>query len=147
MKRTWLQMFVVASMLLLLAGCASRVAAPESVDTAMKEFPVRPDAAAIYVYRTAYDRRERGTTLYMDGRLVGNPRAATYFRLDAVPGRHVLHGASIDVGELAIYARPGSIYFVRLDVIGGHSHFTVERDDVARAQIQSCCRMLNATPG
>ena len=147
MRRIYLQLVLVVVALTVLDGCAYRRAAPEQVDAAMKEFPTRADAATIYVYRTIYDRRERGTTLFIDGQLVGNTRSGTYFRLDVVPARHVLHGASLDAGELAIYARPGHIYYVRHEVVAGHSRFSLERDDVARDQIRACCRMLTAVRG
>lgn len=147
MRSICLKLLLIVLALSVLGGCAFRRAAPAQLDADMKEFPTRPDAATIYIYRTVHDRRERGTTLYIDGRLVGNTRAGTYFRLEVVPARHVLHGTGLDAGELAVYARPGQIYFVRHDVVGRHSHFSLERDDLARAQIRSCCRMLTAARG
>ena len=147
MKRIYLQMFVAILALTALGGCAYRLAASEQEDAAMKSFPARVDAATIYVYRTVYDSREPAATLYMDGRLIGNTRNGTYYRLEAVPARHVLHGAGPDSGELAIYARPGQIYYVRHDVVGRQSRFSFERPDVAREQIRSCCVLLTAFGG
>ena len=147
MRCIYLRILLVVLALGVLDGCAIRRAAPVEVDAAMKDFPARPDAATIYVYRSVYDRRERGTTLYIDGQLVGNTRPGTYYRLEVVPARHILHGVGLDAGELAVHARAGQIYFVQHDVVGRHSLFTLQHDEVARARIRSCCRMLTAARG
>lgn len=132
----------------LVAACAATPEAPRDVDAEAKQFNTHPNAATIYVYRSYYTETAEQSVLYVDSRLVGQTLPGSYFRIDAVPGRHVLHGIGVDAGYLTLDARPGELYFVRLDVYAGHSHFRVEPEQLARAEIRACCAMLeNWTPG
>ncbi len=144
-------MFVVALTTVLLTACASTPQASRERDTEAKQFYTHPNAATIYVYRTNFNRFEQiddDSVLYLDNRLIGNTLPGAYFRIDAVPGRHVLHGIGHDSGQLTVDVRPGELYFVRLDVIGGHSNFRVEPERSGRSQLQACCALLeNWAPG
>ncbi|HET7158244.1 MAG TPA: DUF2846 domain-containing protein [Burkholderiales bacterium] len=134
--------------MLLLAACASTPQASRERDAAAKAFVTHPNAATIYVYRSPFNHLDANSTLYVDGRVIGSTLPGTYFRLDLVPGRHVLHGAGIDLGQFEIDARPGEIYFVSLAVIAGHSRFELIPDRIAREQIKACCALLeNWSPG
>jgi hypothetical protein len=65
-----------------------------------------------------------------------------------VPGRHVLHGTGIDNGKLALHTRPSELYFVSLNVLGGHSHFELVPDARGRGEVVACCvRLENWAPG
>ena len=132
----------------LLAACASTPQAPPSRDALAKEFLTHPNAATIYVYRSPFNDYESDSVLYMDGRLIGATLPGAYFRIDAVPGRHVLHGTAIDIGHLALDTRPGEIYYVSLDVHAGHSRFQLVPDRLAQERVRACCALLeNWTPG
>jgi len=148
MKSLWA---AVAALLLVTAGCASTPQASAERDADAKRFYTHPNAGTIYVYRSQFNRFEQlddDSTLYVDDRLIGNTIPGTYFRVDVVPGRHMLHGVGRDSGRLSVDVRPGELYFVRLDVMGGNSVFRLEPDRVGRAQIQACCALLeNWAPG
>ncbi|MGZ9037192.1 MAG: hypothetical protein ACXW12_08890 [Burkholderiales bacterium] len=134
--------------LALVGACASTPQAPLQADERAKEFAVHPSAATIYVYRSEWNTIDTGSVLYIDGRLIGATLPATYFRIDTVPGRHVLHGIGPDIGTIALDTRPGELYFVSVDVIGGHSHFSMVPPLPARDRIRDCCALLeNWAPG
>jgi hypothetical protein len=139
---------VAVAVAALLGACALTPNATPEADTAAKQFGVPPDATAIYVYRSPYNDLDANTILYLDGRLIGQTRAGTYFRLAAVPGRHVLHGTGIDLGEFELDARRGRVYVVEHEVIGGQSRFRVLPDEVGQQRVRACCALLEtAWPG
>lgn len=145
-QKGWSLLAAIA--LLALAACASTPQASSERDAEAKQFLTHPSAAAIYVYRSPFNSYDADSVLYIDGRLIGNTVAGTYFRIDTVPGRHVLHGMGLDAGQFEIEVRPGQTYFVSLDVIAGHSRFAYVPDRVGRERVQACCALLeNWGPG
>lgn len=130
-----------------LAGCAWAPRAHPELDAAMKEFPTDPNASTIYVYRSGYNWSGEQSTLYMDGHLIGNTRPGTYFRIDTTAERHVLHGAALDAGQIAVNPRPGQVVFVKVDVVGRQSNFKFQSDAVGRQQVRACCVMIESWPG
>src|SRR2546423_9616925 len=106
-----------------LTACTSTPQAPLERDADAKQFQTHPSAATIYVFRSQFNYLDSNSVLYIDGRLIGATLPGAYFRVDTVPGHHVLHGIGLDGGQFALDARPGQLYFIRLDVIAGHSHF------------------------
>lgn len=134
--------------LTLLAACSATPEASREEDALAKEFLSHPNAATIYVYRSEFNHLDLDSVLYVDGRLIGSTLPGAYFRVDTVPGRHVLHGTGVDVGSIAIDARPGQVYFVSLDVVGGHSNFRLVNDAFGRDRVRACCALLeNWGPG
>lgn len=132
----------------LVAGCASTPEASPWDDAAAKEFQTHPNASTIYVYRSEFNHLDTDTVLYIDGRLLGATLPGAYFRIDTVPGRHMLHGTGIDVGKIALETRPGEIYFVSLDVVAGHSNFRQVSNEAGRDRVRACCALLeNWGPG
>src|SRR5918993_5505210 len=93
-------------------GCTSTPEAPREHDALAKEFVTHPGASTIYVYRNPFNQFDFDSVLYLNGRLLGSTVPGTYFRVDTVPGRNVLHGSGIDLGEIALDTRAGELYFV-----------------------------------
>lgn len=147
MRLTIALFFVV----LLVAGCASTPQGSPDRDADAKQFYTHPNAATIYVYRLRSDQRgqeEEQSVLYLGDRLIGQTLPGAYFRIDAVPGRHLLHGVGSDMGKLQLDTRPGELYFVELTVPTGNSQFRLVREDVGRSRIVQCCALLeNWAPG
>jgi len=134
--------------LVLLAACTSTPQASSEADARAKEFYTHPNAATIYVYRSEFNTLDEESVLFMDGRLIGGTLPGAYFRIDAVPGRHVLHGTGPDIGSIALDTYAGELYFVSVDVIGGHSHFRAVSPVIAEQHIRACCALLeNWAPG
>ena len=134
--------------LVLLAGCASTPEASRARDTDAKQFLSHPGTAAIYVYRSDSGSLDDDSVLYVDHRLIGSTLRRTYFRIDTQPGNHILHGVGYDTGQLEIEVRPGEIYFVLLNVLGGTSRFAQRDAKTGRRELLDCCAMLeNWAPG
>ena len=132
----------------LLGGCASTPEASPDRDALAKEFLTHPNASTIYVYRSQFNHLDADTVLYVDGRLIGATRPGAFFRLDVNPGRHVLHGSGIDLGEYQLDTRPGQIYFVSHEVNGGHSRYKLVPETVGQQHVRACCALLeNWWPG
>jgi hypothetical protein len=136
---------------LLLAACTSTPEASPERDAEMKQFDSHPGSAALYVYRP--DFPEEGlmpsySVLWVDDRLVGSTLPRSYFRVDVRPGKHILRGDGPDVGRIAVDTKSGEIYFIRLNVLGGTSRFSLPSQDTARREILRCCTLLeNWAPG
>ena len=132
----------------LLAACASTPQASRERNGDAKTFYTQPTAATIYVYRSQFNRADDDSVLYVDDRLVGSTLPGTYYRINTVPGRHILHGIAVDTGWISLDVRPGHLYFVRLEVISGRSQFTQRPEDVGKREVSACCAMLeNWAPG
>ena len=133
---------------LAVAGCTSTPQASPERDAFAKEFPTHPNASTIYVYRSPFNQFDFDSALYLNGRLLGATVPGTYFRVDATPGRNVLHGSGIDIGEIALHTRAGEITFVSLEVLGGHSNFRVVPQATGEERVKACCALLeNWAPG
>lgn len=134
-------------LIVVLAACASTPEASPERDAATKAFHTPPATAALYVYRPDTALNEE-SVLYMDGRLIGATLPGTYFRIDARPGKHRLHGIGADSGSFEVEARPGELYFVSLRVSGGNSRFARVDPAEGRKIVASCCALLeNWAPG
>ena len=142
--RTLVRALCGAALAAIVLGCASTPQATPERDAEAKEFRTHPDAATIYVYRSPFNHYESDSVLYIDGRLIGATLPGAYFRIDTVPGRHVLHGTGVDTGQIAVDARPGEIYFVSLDVLAGHSFFQRVPERVGAQRVRACCAMLES---
>ncbi|MDB5927946.1 MAG: hypothetical protein JWN13_6882 [Betaproteobacteria bacterium] len=139
---------VLAVVALLVGGCASTPEAPRDRDAEAKQFLTHPNASTIYVYRIDVEPTDDNVILYTDSRLIGETLPRTYFRIDTVPGRHVLHGVADDLGKLELETRPGALYFVELTVAAGQSNFRPVPEEVGRKRILQCCTLLeNWAPG
>jgi hypothetical protein len=132
----------LAALVLLVAACSLTPRASPDRDAAAKEFQAPGNAATIYVYRSRFNHTDFDSLLYIDGRLIGRTLPGSYFRIDTVPARHVLHGSGVDLGEYALNARPGQVYFVSLDVLGGHSRFEGVPGNTAQERVRACCALL-----
>ena len=135
-------------MAFLVAACASTPQASRERDAGAKEFRTHPNAATIYVYRLRFDRLEDLSVVFMDDRIIGETLPGAYFRIDATPGKHLLHGVAADAGKIVLDTRPGQLYFVELTVIEERSHFRLVSEAEGRKRIVQCCALLeNWAPG
>ena len=139
---------LLATAVALLAACTSTPEASPQSDVLAKEFLTHPNASTIYVYRSPFNHYATDSVLFMDGRVIGTTIPGTYFRLDTTPGRHILHGTGVDLGQIELETRAGELYFVSLEVIAGHSNFERVADRTGRERVRACCALLeNWAPG
>jgi hypothetical protein len=135
---------LAASLLIVLAGCASVPEATPERDAEAKQFEANPGAATLYVFRN--DSRATPTTedsvLYVNDRLIGATLPGTYFRVDLLAGEHDLHGYGYDQGSLRVRAGLGEVHFVALNVIGGTSRYTRVAPEAGRREIARCCVLM-----
>ena len=130
---------------LIQAGCVATPEASRDEDAEAKRFESAPGAAIVYLYRA--DTPSRGTTtLWLDGRLVGESLPATYFRTSVRPGKNLLSAYAGDPGRLEFETRSGEVYFVainvRADDATGTSQFRLVTPETGIAQINRCCNLL-----
>jgi hypothetical protein len=133
--------------LMVLLGCAATPEASPDRDAAAKQFEAASRAAVIYLYRADSPGSKGVSTVWVDGRLVGQTLPATYFRVIARPGRNSIHATGPDAGRLEIETRPDNVYFVAMNVLGEDegSATTVFRSvapEAGQAAIQRCCSLL-----
>jgi hypothetical protein len=128
----------------LLSACAFTPEASSQQDTLAKEFTTHPHASTIYVYRSRFNYHDADGVLYLDGRIIGGTQPGTYFRIDTTSGVHTLHGTGSDVGELMLDMRAGQLYFVSVDMVGGHSVFRRIPDEAGRESVRACCVLREA---
>ena len=100
----------------LIGGCSTTPEASRASDADAKRFESVPRAAIIYVYRP--DIRGGVSTVWVDGRLVGQTVSGTYFRVPVRPGRNVIATSGGDMGRIEINTREESVYFVEMQVRG-----------------------------
>ena len=134
----------------LAGGCTSVPQASTSRDKEAKAFNTQPATAGIYVYRPdfGYGATPAESVLWLDARLIGSTLPRTFFRLDAPPGKRVLHGDGHDTGRLVVEVKAGELYFVSLNVQGGISSFTQVAPEAGKRELLRCCALMeNWAPG
>ena len=133
-----------------ISGCTSVPQASGARDAEAKQFYTQPATAGIYVYRAdfGYGATPAESVLWLDARLIGSTLPRTFFRLDAQPGKRVLHGDGHDTGRLVVDTKAGELYFVSVSVQGGISYFKQIPAETGKREILRCCAMMeNWTPG
>lgn len=135
-----------ATLLAFLGACASTPEASPQSDAEAKRFESTARAAIIYLYRA--DTPGGGTsTIWLDGRIVGQSLPATYFRVAVRPGRNRISGYASDTGQIEVETRAGGIYFVAMRVSGidesaPSTRFSSVGLEVGKEEIVRCCTML-----
>jgi hypothetical protein len=137
---------VLAGILLMLAGCASTPEASLESDADAKQFIPAPNAAIVYIYRPI-GSGSGVSTIWVDGRLVGELLPQSFFRVAARAGHNRITTSANDPGRLEFDTSNGGVYFVEARVDGetqseANSRFRMVDPRVGRAQIERCCQML-----
>ena len=107
------------------------------------------NAAIIYLYRPQGPGGDAASTVWVDGRLLGETLPTTYFRVPVRPGRNRITTSGNDVGRIEVDTRAGEIYFVEMRVLGESEGGTTTifrsvAPAAAKAAIVGCCHMLEA---
>lgn len=146
MIRFFKNIFALFAACVLLAGCAATPEASRQDDADAKRFAPAPGAAIVYLYRADLPTDRGSSTLWLDGRLVGESLPATYFRVAVRPGKNLLTAFAGDAGRLEFETRSGEVYFVAISVRGDDgaatSQFRPVPPDVGRTQLERCCSLL-----
>jgi hypothetical protein len=133
--------------LAILNGCASTPMASPGTEADAKRFESAPNAAIIYLYRPRLPGGDAATTLWVDGRLLGETLPTTFFRVPLRPGRHRFTVSGSDNGRLEIDTQAEGLYFVEMQVLGESQGATTTifrsvAPEIGKTAILDCCRML-----
>jgi hypothetical protein len=134
-------------LLAILGGCASTPESSPQSDAEAKRFESAPRAAIIYLYRADTPGGSGTSTIWVDGRIVGQTLPATYFRVPVRPGRNRISAYASDQGQLEIETRQDGVYFVSMRVAGTdetapNTLFRSVAPEVGKPEIVRCCTML-----
>jgi hypothetical protein len=148
MRKLCTAFLTLAVACLLLAGCAATPEASRMDDATAKQFESAPGAAIVYLYRADVASGITTSTLWLDGRLIGESLPKTYFRVSVRPGKNLLTAYAADTGRLEFETQRGEVYYIAIVVNGVEDTFTSSfrqvPAEVARAQILRCCTLLES---
>lgn len=112
----WNRSFSVGLGGLLLVGCASVPMAPADLDAKAKQFTTVSNKSNLYIYRNEHFGRAIPMTVSINGKVLGQTAAQTYFWLQLAPGQYNLDSHTENVSNLNLTAEPGKDYFVWQEV-------------------------------
>lgn len=108
-------LLILITLSALLSGCASVPMASVAEDNEKKQFRLpSKDTAGLYIFRDTSLGAALKKSIYIDGNLIGETAANTYFYRDIKPGQHKLSTES-EFGEndLAFNFEGGKNHFIR----------------------------------
>lgn len=109
------RMFVLVA-ILALAGCASVPMGDPKRDAELKTFSVAQDKAGIYVYRNESMGGAVKMDVSIDGQLIGQTAAKTYFYKDVTPGKHTVTSIAENTDTLEVDVKPGTLAYIWQEV-------------------------------
>ena len=105
-----------AIVVLMLSGCASVPMASLDQDTKAKDFSPVPNKASLYIYRNESFGAAIPMTVSVNGKVLGQTAAQTYFRLNLIPGRYNVESHAESISNLLLTTEAGKNYFVWQEV-------------------------------
>ena len=99
-----------------LVGCASVNMADVKQDAMAKTFTAPKDNAGIYIYRNESMGAAVKMDVTLDGKLVGQTVANSYFYKEVASGKHVITSKAENTETLEIDAKPGTLYYIWQEV-------------------------------
>ncbi len=109
------RMFLLVA-ILALAGCASVPMGDPKRDAELKTFAVAQDKAGIYVYRNESMGGAVKMEVSIDGQLIGQTAAKTYFYKDVTPGKHTVTSTAENTDTLEVEVKPGTLAYIWQEV-------------------------------
>lgn len=103
-------------LVMLLSACASVPMAPMEQDAKAKTFMTPPDRATLYIYRNESMGGAVPMTVSVNGRMVGQTAAKTYFHFNVVPGVYDIESHAENTSTLTLTTQAGKSYFVWQEV-------------------------------
>lgn len=109
------RMFILVA-ILTLSGCASVPMGDPKRDAELKTFAVAQDKAGIYVYRNESMGAAVKMDVSIDGQLIGQTAAKTYFYKDVMPGKHTVTSSAENTDTLEVDVKPGTLAYIWQEV-------------------------------
>jgi len=126
----------------LASGCASVPMAGAEEDAAAKSFAVRPGKANIYVYRNESMGAAIKMPVVLDGKLVGDTAAKTYYVLEVNPGIHTVVSKTENDSSVNVDAVAGRNYFlwqeVKMGLMTARSSLQQVDEATGKAGVSEC---------
>lgn len=101
---------------LVLSGCATAPMAPADLDQKAKSFVPPKDKASLYIYRNENFGAAISMNVSVNGRMVGQTAARTYFQFDLAPGKYSIDSHTENVSNVTLTLDSGKNYFVWQEV-------------------------------
>lgn len=109
-------LLLAVGLIVLLSGCASVPMASTERDSKAKTFAVKPGMSNIYVYRNESIGAAVKMDVELDGKLVGQTVAKSYFALEVLPGKHTLNSKAENDSVIDVNAGEGKNNFIWQEV-------------------------------
>ena len=126
----------------LVSGCASVPMASVEEDAKAKSYTVAPGKSNIYIYRNENFGAAVKLNVEMDGKVVGQTAAKTYFALEVEPGKHSITTRSENVSTVDLVTEVGKNYFVwqevKMGMFGPRSKMQVVDEAKGKADVGEC---------
>lgn len=107
---------IIASVLLLLVGCASAPMASSDLDQKAKSFENSSDKATLYIYRNENFGAAISMEVLVNNKSIGQTAAKTYFKYDVTPGHYQIQSKAENTSILDLDVLAGKSYFVWQEV-------------------------------
>lgn len=116
--------------------------APVEQDARAKTFAVAPAKANLYVYRNESMGAAVKMPVTLDGKMVGQTAAKTYFAFEVEPGKHKLTSVGENTSELDVDAQAGRNYFIwqemKMGMWGPRSMLQLVDEAKGKEGVQEC---------
>lgn len=103
-------------LVLVITGCASVPMASIEEDIKAKSFATPANKASLYIYRNENFGGAIPLSVAVNGRVLGQTAAMTYFKLDVLPGKYTIESYAENVSTLNVSAEAGNNYYIWQEV-------------------------------
>jgi len=127
-----------------LSGCATVPLASDAEDQSRKQFTSPPpNIAGLYIYRNSILGAALKKTLSLDGEVIGESAAMTYFYRELEPGKHILATESEFSDNITTLNIEGGKnyyikHFIKFGVFIGGADFTFVSEEVGQKGVLEC---------
>jgi S1-C subfamily serine protease len=108
---------------LLCNGCTSTPLASSERDEQSKKFAPATDKASLYIYRNQLYGYLASIPITINGKMIGNTAAKTYFRVNLPSGTYIVESAIQNVSSISVDVESGKNYFIwqelKMGSVGG----------------------------
>ncbi|MDH5612990.1 MAG: DUF2846 domain-containing protein [Gammaproteobacteria bacterium] len=107
---------LVSAIIATLVGCASVPMGDPAQDTALKNFEAPQNKAGLYIYRNESIGGAVKMDVEIDGEVIGETVAKTYFYKEVTPGKHTVTSKAENTDSLEIDVNVGTLTYIWQEV-------------------------------
>lgn len=131
-------------------GCASVPTANVERDNKAKTFSTLPGKANIYIYRNESMGAAIKMDVSIDGKILGQTAAKTYFAIEVEPGKHALLSKAENDSIVDVNAEAGKNYFVwqevKMGLMYARNKLQLVDDATGKAGVNECKLIETSIP-